>query len=338
VPAAPALLAAALLAVYLFRGGHAPRVGDVALFQLQEVFCLLYVTMFEGSIRIGLIPSNSGYDELFRISDANASIVDQEGQVIYRSRGTGPVRDSGSLRTRTQAIRGGHIFWTEDRSAIAGLNRELQVAAQRIEEENDLIQQENAVRAERLRYETKNRLYDTIARAVRPQVLAMDEFFRSPPPDEDAFRTGLMHAALLGAYVKRRGNLMLLADESPSIAAGELVLAVRESLEYLALRCPFCHVQEEGTGACLLPSALVILAYDLFEAVAESVWAEGRACVVSVRCAGGFAMEVQAAADACPVTDQWRRAELEALGTAVSVRREDDTLTVRLTAGEGARP
>ena len=64
VPVIPSAAAFVLIIIYYAVGG-APIVAGVKLYNIQEVYLLLFIGLWEGSIRIGLITSNTGYNKLF---------------------------------------------------------------------------------------------------------------------------------------------------------------------------------------------------------------------------------------------------------------------------------
>ena len=60
-------------------------------------------------------------------------------------------------------------------------------------------------------------------------------------PGEKEFRENLPRCLCLGAYVKQRGNLTILAEENRGqLRAGDIALAMRESMEYLRLAGAEC--------------------------------------------------------------------------------------------------
>ena len=185
--------------------------------------------MWECFIKIGLIPSNTGYSQLFERSHINAVLQNSDGETVYRSSGYTDTADSEDFLVRKRRIKGGWVVWSEDISAVNRINSELAEATERIEEENDLIEEENRFTAEKVRYETQNLLYDNIARHTHSQLVEIDEALS----DNGEFDLRMKFCLLLGTYVKRCSNLMLTADKSAEISTDEQALSIRESFEYM---------------------------------------------------------------------------------------------------------
>lgn len=410
IPVIPSATAAALMIIYIIAGGS-PTLFGIRLYKIQEAFCLLYVGLFEGSIAIGFIPSNSGYEELFGLSHINAAIVDSEGVLVYRShnytekhefencldddvrKGTdrnfaadelqgtpvvSPIEDDNDrnyaaderskdayIRCCEKNISGGKILWVEDLSGIAKINEDIRIATEQIEEENDLIEQENRIAVERAVYEAKNRLYDKIAGMVSPQV---DEIERELACSESQFYHHLKHSVVLASYIKRRGNLILIADGHPLISTDELALAIRESCEYLELSEKYAKL--DVTGETKISSELILYAYDMFEEIIEDTWHELLTLFVKLEVKQTFTMQVAVAlkrdgckgsnqypavsksdrckesdkilsasrSDKCKVIDKdWNREELAVLGAGIVIDYSDDTWYVTMHTGEEVR-
>ena len=94
---------------------------------------LIIVGLAESCIELGLIPSNTDYNRLFRLSKNKAVITDHSGKVIYSSSDEMelPPPDEDTL-VNTRSIHGGQISWTVDLSALNKLNRQLQETTERI--------------------------------------------------------------------------------------------------------------------------------------------------------------------------------------------------------------
>jgi len=99
------------------------------------------------------------------------------------------------LRLRSHSIYGGHVYWVDDLTTINRINEQLADTAEQLGEENTLLLKENQLLEEKVRYETQNRLYDEIARHLRPQLEEIETLIAADSrttkdSDEDKDLTG----------------------------------------------------------------------------------------------------------------------------------------------------
>ena len=274
----PVLMSAVgfLLQLWCYLNGGSPTFLGMKVLFMQEAYALTFIGLWEGCILIGLLPSNTGYRQLFAESHINAVLKDETDTVWYASVQTESSSDPADYVAQTKPLHGGSITWTEDIRRIRSLQTQLAEANEALEAENDLIAEENRITAEHTQYETQNQLYDRIAAHNRKQLARIAESFSDPARFSAQIRQNL----LLGTYVKRSANLMLLANTSSRISADELLLAMRETLDVLRLFGIDCTLQG-GWGAEVSAHAAAA-AYALAEAAAESVCGECSAFCVSV--------------------------------------------------------
>ena len=316
-----------LLAVYLICGG-APKVFGIKIYHLQEAFCFMFITGFESMIRIGLIPSNSGYGKLMEIIPADAEIQNLKGETIYSS--SFKADDSSkTYRSRKEPIFGGYIVWKEDITEITKLNRELEDTAEILEDENELLRHENKVRSERIGYETRNRLYDLIAGKTRKQA---EEVYEIVTGYRAQIKEELKKVVVLSAYIKRMGNLMLLESENHTIKTGELELAIRESFEYLSLSGKNCFLNQ--THEKQIPAEVAITCYELFETILEASWPDFYSIGVTIDCDRGFSMKIEIDTENTPIDLKWKKQKLEGLNAKLTTELEDGTFTAIISTDE----
>ncbi|MBP5609375.1 MAG: hypothetical protein J6X66_14045 [Lachnospiraceae bacterium] len=326
----PAIFIAAgmvMLFWYLINGGS-PKLHGYKLFQMQEAYCIPYLTAIEGIIQTGLLAANAGYETLFDYSGINACIYDKVGSPVLSSRNWKEGGSDEDHRICSEDVSGGSISWAEDIGTIRRLNTELEEVTEALENENELIRQENEVRAERVSYETRNRLYNRIATAVRVQALKVNELLSKEAEDPEEKKKDLMHAAILSAYIKRMGNIMLLTDKNSSVDTEEIYLAFRESLDYLSLKGCVCDIVKSGNR--LVASSLILLSYELFEAAIEDVWSRLNSCVVSLDCEDGYELNIALDAMADSITSVWKDRQIKEAGGRLTVWYEDDTHYIKL--------
>jgi hypothetical protein len=86
------------------------------------------------------------------------------------------------------------------------------------------------------------------------------------------------------------GNLMLITDGVRKLSSGELKLAIGESVDYIRLGEVVCDIQ--GQTDREVESALLLLAYELFECAIEDVWTGLNSVLVRFDSGDRFSMTI----------------------------------------------
>ncbi|MGM9638106.1 MAG: histidine kinase N-terminal 7TM domain-containing protein [Butyricicoccaceae bacterium] len=293
MPFVPVILAVAYGILDIFRLAWLKMIaGDMTV-----VFCLLITAALESCIQCGLIQSNTRYGDLFRASTLAAQITDEAYRVCFSSQTAAfvpsevlcrtagrPVMLGRGIRLSGAPIQGGHVIWQDD---VSELQRMLEAQAsinEQLEEENDLLMAENQVKEEKARVATKNRLYDHITREVEPQLLRMDALLHR---DGGSPEERLREICILGAYIKRRSNMILLSENQPYISAAEAAYCFMESVNNLEAAGVECSLRTECVGDLHIETALAV--YDFFEAVVEQALPELNALLIHLTAREGEA-------------------------------------------------
>ena len=323
----------------LFWTGYTAKlyVGD-----LTAVDCIFIILLLEGAIQSGLIPSNMNYVGLFKHSTIAAQIVDKHHMVHYSSANAekldtavlekaklSPV-SMGSSVLHGQEISGGYIFWQDDVKAIHELAEHLQETNEALGESNELLQAEVALRERRLQAEEKTRLYDRIARDIAPQLNKADDMLQKSRIQPERAKEMLSQLCVISAYIKRRANLLLIAEEKNTASARELESCLRESLDNLRLCGVITYLDCHCDGQTAVKQITAV--YDLFEQVVEHLLGQLSAMMVTVQCAQGvIRIRIQAG---CKNTTPAGFVFSLADGT-VTCETQDEDLIVEATIGQG---
>ena len=260
-----------LLLWYTVNGGSPKLLGE-NLFNFHEAFLLFYIVMWESFLQIGLIPSNTDYHRLFEEAHISAAVFSKQGKLLVQSKGyseLGKTEPVPGIVRRKQKIRGGYVKWFEDHSPVQKTNEKLQEVTEEMGAQNLLIEEENRLRTEREALHLKNELYDRIARSVRHQVDMTLSILSEDKAGSGEFLRRLSVASCLGAYIKRRANLTILAEQNTEIMTTELYFAIRESQEYLQQLGILCGLYAVEKRERKIRAATLIAAYDIFEAFLE---------------------------------------------------------------------
>ncbi|MDO4562262.1 MAG: hypothetical protein Q4C12_00350 [Clostridia bacterium] len=277
VPCIP-IIALLLYLIFYYSGVSWLRViwGDVT-----AVICLMYAATLELCIQCGFIQANTNYMELFCVSTAGAQITDKDYQVLLSSVAAKNVDTETLAKTKNESvmlqggvrlsgapIRKGHVVWTEDMSPLLKVLEELQEAKENLEDSNKILEEEQALKKREAHIMEQDRLYNIIQHDTAHQICLMDTMIKqAETADGDEKRRLLQKMLVIGAYLKRRSNLVFLADKSSTLDANELVLTIGESMDNLEV-CGFsCGFRTELTEPVL--AYQIIAMYDFFENIAE---------------------------------------------------------------------
>ncbi len=311
---------------------------------LAAVDCIIIILLLESAIQSGLIPSNTNYYELFRSSTVSAQIVDADYQPcmvssaatkltedVMKSAESAPV-NLGDTILHSKAIIGGHVLWQDDVKQINNLIEELRETQERLGENNELLRAELELKENRARTEEKSRLYDRIAKEVKAQLAKADELLKLAETDSKQTKSAIAKVSVICAYIKRRGNLLLLGEESNVISARELEYCIRESLDNFRLGNVFTSFDSRCDGQLMLKNAVVV--FDFYESIVERLLDNATAILIHLDCKdGNIKMRLQIGCD----TDiaEHTLLELSIPCGKVEWNIQDEDVTVTLFLSEG---
>ena len=278
MPFVPVILAIIYGAFYIARVPLLKMIaGDMTV-----VFCLLFSATLESCIQCGLIQANTHYMELFDASTVGAQITDPGYQVVLSSGAAqavnietiwqtqqAPVMLEGGIRLSGAPIKNGYVVWTEDLSPLIKVLADLEEARENLQDNKDILEEEHAVKEREAHIAEQERLYHIIQRNTEKQILLMDTLIeQAENADSDEERRHILKKMLvIGAYLKRRSNLVFLSDKDSVLEAKELELSIGESINNLETFGVTCGFLSELTGTSLAMN--VIAMYDFFEEIAE---------------------------------------------------------------------
>lgn len=271
--------------------------GDITAVQ-----CLMFTSIFESCIQCGLIQTNTGYDALFEAGTFRAQITDTDYHTKYdsanspklsenvmRSAENGAVSIDKNTVLKSNPIEGGRVLWLEDISDIAALLKELEENKETIAESNLLEQENYRTKLKINTLQEKNRLYDLLQDQTAHQIDLLDSLFAqyNTETNYEKRRSLLAKIAVIGAYIKRRGNLMFIGEKSATTDTAELSLCLEESFANLELMGVECAIDIPSNKKIDTTDAIRV--YDFFESVTEaaiddmrSVWLKARSLKDSV--------------------------------------------------------
>lgn len=271
--------------------------GDITAVQ-----CLMFTGILECCIQCGLIQTNTGYKSLFEAGSIGAQIVDTDWHTRYAS-SNAPELTADMMRSaqrdvtmldnntllRSSKINGGYVLWQEDITDITAMLEKLEENRKTISESNYVEQENYKTKVKINTVREKNRLYYRLQAQTAHQIELLDRLLTQyeAEPDPEIRRSLLAKAAVIGAYIKRRGNLMFIGEKSDVTDTAELSACLDESFANLELMGVEYAVDIPCKNSIYTRDSIRV--YDFFEAVTEEamddlrfVWLKARSLEDSV--------------------------------------------------------
>lgn len=292
---------------------------------MNVMFCLLYAAIYESCIRCRMIPSNTGYVELFEASTLAACIADRSGRIVLRSRAAGEdmtcpqegqriVRPDG-MRISSAPISGGYAVWQDNVRQLAELRTRLNANKEEMERNKKKLKDAYLVQKSLHELTEKNRIYNELEAKHSRQTAQMRQMLAQCERSGPAERRSLLKKVLLGTYIKRSANLYFLSSEYQWLPQQELRLTVDEAVRALTACGTECGVIYRTTEP--MRASEVVRLFDLLEIVAETTVDDLHSLFISVS-DSAMDLSVECAADLSAI------ASLE-----VTVRQEDGLWLIR---------
>lgn len=293
---------------------------------MNVMFCLMYAAIYESCIRCRMIPSNTGYVELFEASTLAACIADRSGRIVLRSRAAGEdmtcpqegqriVRPDG-MRISSAPISGGYAVWQDNVRQLAELRTRLNANKEEMERNKKKLKDAYLVQKSLHELTEKNRIYNELEAKHSRQTAQMRQMLarceRSGPAER---RSLLKKVLLLGTYIKRSANLYFLSSEYQWLPQQELRLTVDEAVRALTACGTECGVIYRTTEP--MRASEVVRLFDLLEIVAETTVDDLRSLFISVS-DSAMNLSVECAADLSAIASP-----------EVTVRQEDGLWLIR---------
>lgn len=270
--------------------------ADTALFgfiEMTAALCFTVVAIWESCIKTGLVGSNTHYDELLQYSGLGMTVVDNNYNTYYRSEDALPLSAKrmqetesmpiilkGGIRVSGADIRGGRMVWQEDISELIDVLEELTALREELKDSNSVSMNNYQLDKKIQTLAEKNRLHDELHRQTAHQINLLNSWLKKLIDTDDAVekRELLRRIIVVGAYLKRRNNLILVNEQDGIIKAEELELSLKEMMKNLQLAgisCA-CSLQLEHN----IPSNVAMKLFDFYEYVTETAF-DGLKCLLA---------------------------------------------------------
>ena len=302
-PALLPLLVLLVIAAYFGMHFFFPNAWKFLFGDYTSFTCIAAIGLIQACITAGMIPVNTGYAKVFEASNKDMLITDDDWSVCYASAGARipnlealkNTEDGTFTIDRNTILKGcrlhpGHLVWSEDISALTNSLEELVRNKNELSARNELDKENSKTELAISKAQEKNRLYDLSQAATAKQNKLLHETLARYGEETDATtkRYLLAKAAVLGSYIKRKGNMIFAGDKDGSVKASELRLSFSESLNNLELMRTECYIDFSLGEKESLSLNTAFLFYDSFEAVLEALLPDIRFAFVQIKESSGI--------------------------------------------------
>ena len=178
-----------------------------------------------------------------------------------------------------------------------------------------------------MKTEEKNRLFNKLIYEISPKLLKAEELLTLASSDEKNKRMHLAKLAVIGAYIKRRGNLFITSEDKKIIRSREIEFCINESLSNLRqldIDPSFIFNLQEDLAA-----ETAVKIYDIFEFFIEALLDFVDAVFVKIsEKDGNISMRMMFGT---AKTEYEIRTDSELLnGTEINIENSDDDILVDL--------
>lgn len=261
--------------------------------EMTAALCFTVVAIWESCIKTGLVQSNTHYDELLRFSGLGVAVVDNEYTVYYRSDDAlpltaeqmkatenGSVVLEGGIRLSASKIRGGYALWQEDLSELLDILEELKALRLELEGSNAVFMQNYQMDKKIRALAEKNRLHDELHRQTAHQINLLNDWLKKLIETDDLREKKelLRRIVVVGAYLKRRNNLILVNEQDGIIREEELDRSIQEMMKNLQLAGIQCASSVQFDKE--LPTDVAMKLFDFYEYVVETAF-DGLSCLLA---------------------------------------------------------
>lgn len=253
--------------------------------EMTAALCFTVVAIWESSIKTGLVQSNANYDGLLKDSGLGVVVADSDYNIRYRSDDAiaptvgqmqetknGSVMLEGGIRLSGSKIRGGYTLWQEDLSELLEILDELKEIRTELEGSNAVSMQNYRMDKKKRALAEKNRLHDELHRQTARQIDLLNDWLKKLTGSDDPKekRELLRRIVVVGSYLKRRNNLILVNEQDGIIKEEELDLSLKEMIKNLQLSGITCaySVQLEKD----IPTDVAMKLLDFYEYAVENTF------------------------------------------------------------------
>ncbi len=266
---------------------------------MTAFMCIALMTFWEACIRSHLIPSNMGHETFFMQTSIGTQILNPNGSVKYSSKNAThvtPEQFQSLVQSSTieldenklahmSPIHGGYVIWNSDVSDIRWMIEYVKEVNAKLYEEMAILTEESEAEEQSIKIEEQKSLHNLMLRKMYPHSEKVrQKVMEHKLATSEESSLILREISFISVYIKRKLNLIILAQTEACITTEEIRWAFEESFQILRFGGITCHLSSECEQK--LPVEVAIYIYDLFENIVEKVRFNFSTVLISCRLQG----------------------------------------------------
>jgi len=252
------LMLVIILAMMIYKAGYGIRIPIFVESDLTMVTCTFALLFFELCMRLGQIPVNNHYRELFERAGHEIQITDDNGVPVFVSGKTEPLtadiwekiksipeplfKDRNTILFNKK-ITGGYAVWQEDVTAINKLRGELEATNKEIELANQTLLSIVHTKEHAAQVKARTELYAALEKDTADDERRLEEMLRNIPAEASERAVHMGIAALLVCSIKRQSQLLIFEmSENKTVDSNDMLIYLDELSEYASLAGVQCLI------------------------------------------------------------------------------------------------
>lgn len=243
--------------------------------------CFFCILLLETLVFVGEISSNDNYKIFFKDIKLPLTIVDNKANVKYRSdiaenfskdiiksiKNEKINLDENNL-LYTFKILGGNVLWQKDISEINKLNDEIAESSNEIKNSLSLLEEKYRIKLHKLSLVHQSQIFTLISNSISYKISKIKKLLNDMEGKDYSVQENILkNINVIGIFIKRFTNMILINEIGEKLTSGELKLSLLESSTNLEFFDIYCVINIEDENMVYGKNALLF--YEIFENIVE---------------------------------------------------------------------
>ena len=233
LPSIIILLVAIYSVLYVTVGIKIPYLSDMTLVYTTLGTLLVYV-----SIKCGLIKNSGAYFEFFETCNMPLAIMDERQNVGYQNIRYREQKSKKDMVLKKQSLSSGTLFVLEDVGNLKNLQKELKAEINKLEYTNKILEKNKKLLQKEKQIEQRTKLFEKVEEKILDKRNTLENLLNQLPTaitvdNREKTKETLGEIKIIVGYLKRKTNLILLAEQKSMMSKNELRLVFNESFDDL---------------------------------------------------------------------------------------------------------